>query len=1181
MVFGLNSESTGGARTPGEELEMIHGRIQERQERLNTSPKSPEDREHIASQELAAYHAESPEDVLAPDMQMSEQDVALEARTISSERGRQMDELLETLVEKGLKNTLSIVDKISNPHLTDDFHRFLVQYLAEGMDIRGLEEGTLLFKALHMKLFEVTLPNITDVEDQNFKQLVRAMEQFYSGMLSIHEKSRIRRYFTLEIALSSSSDDVTFYVAVPTSKVALFEKQIMATFPNAQVTASKQDYNPFNTNGMSAGSIGKLTRAAALPLKTFDLFEQDPLNVILGVFSKMKRHGEGAAIQLVIAPSGGEMNKKYQEVLKDVKKGTSLNIAMEGIAMKISREVFATAKQVFFGGDTKKKEEEKEKKALDVDEEEVKAITEKISSPIIHVNLRIIGSADTKARAEEIVADLESAFHQFSNEPSNSIGFRKMNEESLKQLLHDFSFRLYSEKYAMPLNLKEVTTMFHFPVTNTVSAELKQSKLLSAPAPVNMETQGVFLGVNNHRGIEKNVHFAQEDRMRHFYVIGQTGTGKTTLLKNMIIQDIVNGEGVCYIDPHGTDIEDILNAVPPHRKQDVIYFDPSDTERPMGLNMLEYDLLHPEQKSFVINEMLSIFNKLFDMKVAGGPMFEQYFRNATALVMEDPSSGNTLLDVSRVLADPKFREMKLLRCKNPIVVQFWREVAGKAGGESSLANMVPYITNKFDVFLSNDIMRTIVAQEKSSFNFRDVMDTRKILLVNLAKGRLGDINSHLIGLILVGKLLMAALSRVDVMQGAKPADFYMYIDEFQNVTTDSISSILSEARKYRLSLTMAHQFIAQLDEDIRDSVFGNVGSMAVFRVGAEDAEYLESQFAPVFAIADIMKIPNRNAYVKMLINGFPAKPFNMETVAPFTGSPEIGREIKDLSRRTYGRDRAVIEAVIAEKYAPPAKAQAPVAQAATPPVRIVPPQQSVVPPQTMPTAVVRPVQTIPLHVQAAVQSFPVSTPMSVPSVQQQVHTVPPPRVIPLPVVQPLTQPVTVPESAVVPKPAAPAPVVPVAQVQMPQQKPSSVTVPPPSAVAPSHAQIISQTPRRAGAPVYTNPFADDRPATTPFPVQTSASVAVPAYGFPKTSPAAAAAEEPQATSMQDDVFDSFFGGVDGGETLKKEEPAPVLPHRAVPQKPVVPVAPATPAPPPVTPAQVSGVKHDPYREIPE
>jgi type IV secretory pathway TraG/TraD family ATPase VirD4 len=377
----------------------------------------------------------------------------------------------------------------------------------------------------------------------------------------------------------------------------------------------------------------------------------------------------------------------------------------------------------------------------------------------------------------------------------------------------------------------------------------------------------------------------------------------------MIIQDIKNGEGVCMIDPHGSDIQEILAAIPQDRLEDVIYFDPSYTERPMGLNMLEYDVRFPEQKTFVVNEMMSIFNKLFDMKVAGGPMFEQYFRNATMLVIDDPESGNTLLDVSRVLSDQSFRNMKISKCKNPTVVQFWTEIASKAGGEASLANIVPYITSKFDVFLSNDIMRPVIAQKESSFDFRKIMDEKKILLVNLAKGRLGDINSNLIGLIIVGKLLMAALSRVDSL-GKDFPPFYLYIDEFQNITTDSISAILSEARKYKLSLCVAHQFIAQLQENIRDAVFGNIGSMAVFRVGAEDAKFLETQFAPRFAQKDIMNIENFNFYLKMLNEGVPVEPFNVKLPPKQEFDLSRVEDIKQLSYLKYGKDRGEVEGEI-------------------------------------------------------------------------------------------------------------------------------------------------------------------------------------------------------------------------------------------------------------------------------
>jgi hypothetical protein len=281
--------------------------------------------------------------------------------------------------------------------------------------------------------------------------------------------------------------------------------------------------------------------------------------------------------------------------------------------------------------------------------------------------------------------------------------------------------------------------------------------------------------------------------------------------------------------------------------------------------------------------------------------------------MEDPDSGSTLLEISRVLSDKAFRQMKLEKCKNPIIKSFW-EGAEKTTGESSLANFVPYITNKFDVFISNDIMRPVIAQQKSVLNFRDIMDNKKILLVNLSKGRLGDINSHLIGLLLVGKITMAALSRVDLVGNSEINDFYLYIDEFQNVTTDSINTILSEARKYRLSLTVAHQYIEQLDENIKTAVFGNVGSMVVHRVSVENAEVFAKQFGPTFGAEDIIKLQNLNCYIKMLVGGVPAKPFNSFTPFPPRGSVELASKVKELSYLKFGRPRAEVEDEILARY---------------------------------------------------------------------------------------------------------------------------------------------------------------------------------------------------------------------------------------------------------------------------
>jgi hypothetical protein len=900
--------------TPQEELEFLREKVASHEQKSGNIEQAP--KEEVISQQIHEYKKEIPEAVLEESYKLPEKKMGEIVLKLSpEEHDSKMGELLGILQEKGIKNALSVVEKIQDLHIEDDFHRFLVEYIKEGFDVTGIKEKSPLWKQLHMTLFEVALPQASVEEggqEKPLKELISSMEQLYAGMLSISgEKKNEKNHMTFEIAVSENSEEAIFYVAVPDSKAELFEKQVLSIFPQARVAPNKDDYNIFNEKGVSVGAYGKAKRNKIYPIKTYDIFDYDPLNILLSSFSKLAKNGEGAAVQLVFSPAGESYHQKYKYALDRIQKGTSVGEAInmpETLAGSFVKEIF---------GKSKKKNKDDNTPPI-VDQIAVDHITNKISSPIAEVNIRIVASAETEERAEKILADIEAVFNQFEEAQGNGFSFKHLKRGSLSTLLRDFSYRRFINDQVIPLNLKEITTIYHFPSSGISSSrELKQSKAGTAPAPLDISQSGVLLGVNKYRNSETEVHITREDRLRHFYTIGQTGTGKSTLLKNMAIQDIINGDGVCVIDPHGVDINDILGAIPEHRMKDVIYFDPGYTQRPMALNMLEYDERFPEQKTFVVNEMFSIFQKLYGgTPESMGPMFEQYFRNATMLVIEDPASGNTLLDVSRVLVDEEFRNMKLSKCGNPIVVQFWKEIAEKAGGEGALANIVPYITNKFDVFLANDIMRPIIGQSKSSFDFREIMDGKKILLVNLAKGRLGDINAHLIGLILVGKILMAALSRVDDIQqgGQNVPDFYLHLDEFQNITTDSISTILSEARKYKLGLSIAHQFIAQLDDKIKDAVFGNVGSICSFRVGADDAEYLKNQFEPVFTANDLMNIDNRNAYLKMLIDGRPAKPFSIETLPPTVANPDVAENLKQLSHLTYGRDRDEVEEEIRARY---------------------------------------------------------------------------------------------------------------------------------------------------------------------------------------------------------------------------------------------------------------------------
>lgn len=870
-----------------------------------------------AKETLAQYKVVAPSSALHSEYEIKPVEIEKIVIKLSpEEHDKQINELVNLAKEKGIKNALVVVEKMQNFHLTDDFHRFVAEYLKEGFTIPGVDMKEKISKGLNMVLYEILIPEESGKDNvkNTLEEVISGMEQFYAGMLSISDSEKHEEnWMSLEIANANFSQEIIFYVAVPLLRKGLFEKQILSIFHNAKITEKPDDYNIFNETGVTVGSVASFAKNPIFPIKTYENFIHDPLNVMLSSFSKVNRDGEGAAIQLIWSPAGSKYVKRYKGALERIQKGTPVKEAID-IPDSLTEDIAHVFKDIFSSSAKPKDKEGVEKKPEPIDQSAVEEINKKISTPIVRCNLRILASSNSNEEALEILSSLKSSFNQFDNTLGNSLKWEKVEKGSLRDLVKNFSFRIFDDSFAMPMNLREVTSLMHFHTKALSASEgLRQSRSATAPAPLDMSKEGLLLGINKHRNIDTEIKMVEDDRLRHFYCIGQTGTGKSTLLKEMIIQDIKMGHGICMIDPHGNDIQDVLASVPPERFDDVIYFDPAYTARPMALNMLEFDENFPEQKTFVVNELFSIFRKLYgNVPESMGPAFEQYFRNSALLVMEDPSSGNTLVDMSRVLSDKAYRELKLAKCQNPLVKQFWIN-AEKTSGDQGLANYVQYVTNKFDVFLSNEIMRPVIAQEKSSFNFRDIMDNKKILLVNLSKGRLGDINANLIGLILVGKILISALSRADSF-GKDLPPFYLYIDEFQNITTDSIATILSEARKYKLSLTIAHQFIAQLEENIRDAVFGNVGSICAFRVGAEDAEYLEKQFTPTFAGSDLMNIDNRNAYLRLLVNGKPTKPFNIEVPPPPTGDPSQIEKLKEMSYLKYGKPREEIEKLVLEKY---------------------------------------------------------------------------------------------------------------------------------------------------------------------------------------------------------------------------------------------------------------------------
>ncbi|MCA9362573.1 DUF87 domain-containing protein, partial [Candidatus Kaiserbacteria bacterium] len=868
------------------------------------------DTETLAREQINEYVNFIPKMVLTPEYELTGKDLAESSHTVEV-ASDPVTEVMQIATERGIKNALTVLDKVSNAYVIDEVHRRLIEHINGGAQVADLKEGVPPWHVLHMTLYEVTVPaqKAPDGRELTLAELVGTMEQLFAGLRTIGS-AKEGNHFAIEIAVANNSDDIIFYVSVPNEFKSLFEKQTLSLFPSAVLTEQPHDYNVFVDGGHTYAADVILKKHPIYPLKLHDDFAADPLEVILNAFSKIEREGGGAAVQFIVRYPSKDYRKQFDGIIRDIEKGVPTRDAIA--RSTLSGEFIATVNELFFSSKSQKSDDDERP---EVDTEAVELFRKKLATPLVEVNLRMIVSALTQDRAEQIMRELQSTFNQFDTPDSNQITYRIYKGIQLRQAQKAFSFRQLTPKTLVPLSMTELATLVHFPRAGaTATTQFKQSHAKTAAAPTNMPSEGTLLGVNTHRGVEKEIFITEKDRMRHFYVIGQTGTGKSVFLKNMIIQDIQAGAGVCMIDPHGTDIEDVLGAVPPERAQDVIYFDPSQLDRVMGLNMLEYDPQKPEQKTFVVNELLSIFQKLYGANPESmGPMFEQYFRNATMLVMEDPESGNTLMDIGRVMADAQFRRKKLERAQNPVVVQFWREIALKAGGEASLENIVPYIVSKIDPLTANDYLRPIIGQQHSAFNFRRIMDERKILLVNLSKGRLGEINANLIGMIFVGKILMAALSRVDDPSMSFPP-FYLHIDEFQNISTPAIASILSEARKYKLGLTVAHQFIAQLDPTIRDAVFGNVGSVAAFRVGTEDAQQLEQQFAPTFSAADLMNVPNWNAFLRVLANGTPTVPFSIATVAP----PETDRvrvaALIEQSYTQYARPRAEVEEEIRVRY---------------------------------------------------------------------------------------------------------------------------------------------------------------------------------------------------------------------------------------------------------------------------
>lgn len=750
-----------------------------------------------------------------------------------------------------------------------------------------------LARELNLKLLSIQVSQKTGEEKGQmnaaaWKEEVNKSAQLFGILTGLNTP------FVLEAAVHDVGEEIHFYCAVPEEAIHAISRQIEGLWKEARVEPA-EDYTIFSEQGAGEGVYIRQRASYGLPIRTYEEANLDTFASILSGLSKINEQGEGAAIQIIGKPAGDFARKNIMKMIMDLKKGKKTSeILQKGISIEDFKKIILP----------EKKPDPNAPKIID--EDTIQALEMKLKKPLLSINARLVVSTPKIEESHALLQSMSPGFGQFVAPFRQELQVIKPKNQ--KKLLYQFAFREFDPGQAMIVNTEELASFFHMPTDTTAVPKVKWLKSKEAPVPVNLPQEGTLVGEGAFRGEHKKVYITEDDRRRHVYIIGQTGTGKSTLVSNMVIDDIYKGKGVAIIDPHGELIETILSTIPRERVEDVIVFDPADREYPLGMNMLEYDFEKPEEKTFIVNELFNILDKLYDMKTVGGPMFEQYTKNAILLLMEDmPNEPATLMEIPRVFTDEEYRKRKLARITNPVVIDFWEKEALQASGEHSLANMAPYITSKFNNFIANDYVRPIIGQPKSAFNFREIMDGQKIFLVNLSKGKIGDSNANLLGMVITGKILMAALSRVDIRNQNERKDFSLFIDEFQNFATESIATILSEARKYRLNIVMAHQFIAQLTDKIRDAVFGNVGNIISFRVGAPDAEVLVKQFEPVFSQNDLVNIDNRNAYVKMLVHGATTKPFNIRTLPPEKGNEEYVDKIKELSALKYGHERETVE----------------------------------------------------------------------------------------------------------------------------------------------------------------------------------------------------------------------------------------------------------------------------------
>ncbi len=703
---------------------------------------------------------------------------------------------------------------------------------------------------------------------------------------------------------------VYYYAVVPTVLTDTVRQAIAAAYPSARLE-EVSEHSVFSKVGKASGTIGgefTLRKEFIYPISTYMESKRDASRALLNAVSSAGRE-DGVGIQFLIRPAYEKWTKRSISAAEQIVKNKGEKKSSGGSSLS-ARDVMQALWKPPEASD--KKEFQAEKPLSAVEQAKVDAIQEKIRYPGYEVMIRVVVSSNTAARSQVLLKNIVAAFALFDSPSFN--GFKFNLTKNVDELATAFIFRFFPQANSRDiLNSVELATLFHLPDQNSIpTSQVKRQMSKQVDGPTEVMETGLLLGYNEFRGVRKPIRLADKDRRRHIHIIGQTGVGKSVLQENLAYQDMLAGRGFALVDPHGDLAEALLAKVPRDRVEDIVYFDPGDMSNPIGLNMFEFD--HPDQKDFLVQEAINMLYGLYDPGHTGivGPRLEHIFRNCALLLMADPAGG-TFVDVPKLLVDEQFRNAKLKYVTDRQVLDFWTKEFPASQRSNEAGDLISWVISKFGPFISNDAMRNIIGQTKSGFNFPEIMNNNKILLVNLSKGKMGDLNSKLLGIIFVMKFQAAAMARANIPEHERK-DFTLYVDEFQNFATDSFETILSEARKYRLSLVLANQFMTQLKEELREAILGNVGTTITGRIGTTDAEIMVKRYTPVFTAEDLTKLPNFESVCVAQINGTPSAPFSMAWIPPM-GEPnqQLSGALKKLSAAKYGRPRDQVERDIAAR----------------------------------------------------------------------------------------------------------------------------------------------------------------------------------------------------------------------------------------------------------------------------